>query len=146
MIKLPFIFLICLTVITSQVTASPHDFLGDDTLVCNELVSVYDGDTFRCNIDGIHPLLGENIGIRINGVDTPEMRDKRIHVKSLALKAKHFALHELRSCELIELRNVKRGKYFRIVADVYVDGINLGKLLIQNGLGKPYGGGRKSKW
>ncbi|SMM98367.1 hypothetical protein SPONN_2279 [uncultured Candidatus Thioglobus sp.] len=34
----------------------------------SKVVNVYDGDTFRSNIDDIHPLLGQNIAIRVNGV------------------------------------------------------------------------------
>lgn len=41
---------------------------------------------------------------------------------------------------------MKRGKYFRIVAEVRVDGQNLGQLLIEKGLAKPYDGGKKQKW
>ena len=38
-----------------------------------------------------------------------------------------------------------RGKYFRIVADVYGDGRNLTKLLIRSGHAVKYDGGKKSK-
>jgi endonuclease YncB( thermonuclease family) len=41
---------------------------------------------------------------------------------------------------------MQRGKYFRIVADVFVDGSNLGQELIERGLAKPYDGGTKPKW
>ncbi|MBF0370483.1 MAG: hypothetical protein HQL52_13605 [Magnetococcales bacterium] len=36
----------------------------------------YDGDTIRFDIPGVHPLLGDNISIRVRGVDTPEIRGK----------------------------------------------------------------------
>jgi endonuclease YncB( thermonuclease family) len=41
---------------------------------------------------------------------------------------------------------MQRGKYFRIVADVYVDGSDLGQELIEKGLAKPYHGEKKPKW
>jgi len=47
--------------------------------------------------------------------------------------------------KVVELRNLQRGKYFRIVADVYADGINVGDQLINEGLAVPYDGGRKTK-
>jgi endonuclease YncB( thermonuclease family) len=31
------------------------------------------------------------------------------------------------------LKNIKRGKYFRLIADVYVDGVNLGEQLVRQG-------------
>ncbi len=41
---------------------------------------------------------------------------------------------------------MKRGKHFRIIANVYGDGINLGDALIKEGLAKRYNGGKKPKW
>jgi endonuclease YncB( thermonuclease family) len=114
--------------------------------VVSEVTSIYDGDTFRCNIQGYPAISGERIGIRINGIDTPEMRDNRPEIKSLARKAKQYTVQRLREGSEIVLRNMRRGKYFRIVADVYVDGRDLGKELIAMGLAKPYDGGKKPKW
>lgn len=114
--------------------------------VVAEITSIYDGDTFRCNIDGYPEIVGERIGIRINGIDTPEMRDKRPAVKALARQAKQFTVQRLREGHQVVLRNMKRGKYFRIVADVYVDGSSLADELLQAGLAKPYDGGKKTKW
>ena len=82
----------------------------------------------------------------MNGIDTPEMRDKRPHIKKIAQKAKQFAVELLRSGDPVELRNMKRGKYFRIVADVYIGGRSLGEELIRAGLAKPYDGGKKIQW
>jgi micrococcal nuclease len=39
-----------------------------------------------------------------------------------------------------------RGKYFRILADVYVDGENLTDLLISAGHARPYDGGKREGW
>jgi micrococcal nuclease len=142
MIKIMFIVLL---LTSAQVMAKkPPKTYG--TLICSEVTSVYDGDTFRCTIPTLHPLIGERIGIRVGGVDTPEMRDKRPKIKALARKAKQHTVEFLRSGKKIELRNVKRGKYFRIVADVYVDGKSLTSSLVNHGLGMRYDGGTKVKW
>jgi len=116
------------------------------TVQVDTVTSIYDGDTFRCSIKDWPPIIGSRIGIRVGGVDTPEMRDKRPHIKELARKAKQFTVQRLREGKVIELRNMKRGKYFRIVADVFIDGKNLGDELIEARLGKPYDGGKKVKW
>lgn len=84
--------------------------------------------------------------IRVSGVDTPEMRGKCQKEKDLARKAKQFTVSKLRAAKIIELRNMKRGKYFRIVADVYIDNINLTELLIHNKLGIECYGGSKINW
>lgn len=114
--------------------------------VVSEVTSIYDGNTFRCNIAGYPAIVGERIGVRINGIDTPEMKDSRPRVKALAREAKQYAVQRLREGQKIVLRNMRRGKYFRIVADVYVDGSSLGQELIAVGLAKPYDGGKKARW
>ena len=81
--------------------------------------------------------------IRINGIDCPEMRDKREEIKLFARRARNFTEKKLKSGTVIKLRNMKRGKYFRIVADIEVDGVDLGQLLIREGLAKRYGGGKR---
>ena len=111
-----------------------------------EVTSVYDGDTFRANIEGYPPIIGERMAIRIAGIDTPEIRDKDPQVKALAQQAKQFTVKRLREGKHIVLKNIQRGKYFRIVADVYIDGVSLGDELMKAGLAKPYTGGKKPEW
>lgn len=126
-----------------QATSLKNTTYGD--VVINEVTSVYDGDTFRANIESFHPVIGKRIGIRVSGVDTPEMKGKCKKEKKLARRAKQFTVSFLRNAKTIELKNIKRGKYFRIVADVYADGKNLSESLISNKLGVKYYGGKKSK-
>ena len=115
------------------------------SVVVSEVTSIYDGDTFRANIQEYPEIIGYRIGIRVNGIDTPEMRGKCQKEKMLAKKAKQFSVEKLRGAKTIELRNMKRGKYFRIVADVYVDGKSLGGMLIDQELAVVYDGGHKAK-
>lgn len=110
------------------------------------IVSVYDGDTFKVNIPGYPDIVGKEISIRLYGIDTPEKRGTSGYTKELALKARTFVYNKLHNAKRIVLKNVRRGKYFRIIADVYVDGENLSQLLINEGLAKPYFGGKKPKW
>ena len=42
------------------------------------------------------------------------------------------------------MQNVQRGKYFRIVADLILDGENSGDILIHEKLAIRYDGGRKT--
>jgi endonuclease YncB( thermonuclease family) len=135
---------ITLLFLASTALAGSSKLYGD--AVVAEITSIYDGDTFRCNLQGYPPIVGERISIRINGIDTPEMKDHRPKIKALARKAKQYTVQRLRKGKQVILRNMQRGKYFRIVADVYVDGRNLGQELIYAGLAKPYDGGKKPKW
>jgi len=111
-----------------------------------EYVRNYDGDTITVNINDVHPLLGDNINIRVRGIDTPEIRGKCQYEKDLAYEAKYFVENLLISSNKINLINAERGKYFRIVADVIIDGVNLKDFLLDKEYIKLYNGGTKSKW
>ncbi len=76
--------------------------------------------------------------IRINGIDCPEMRDSNKKMRKLAERAKKFTKDRLEKAKVIKLRNMKRGRYFRIVADVEVDKKDLGKMLVKEGLAEKY--------
>ena len=134
-------------VILLSTFVSTDAFAGQNygSVVISKVTSVYDGDTFRANIPNYPPLIGENIGIRINGIDTPEIRGKCAKEISLAKDAQRFAEKTLRSAKVVELRNLQRGKYFRIVADVYADGVNVGDELVKESLAVVYDGGKKVK-
>lgn len=111
----------------------------------DEVTSIYDGDTFTVNIKEYPPIIGERISIRVNGVDTPELRGKCDKEKQLARIAKQFTVEKIRASKKIELRNIKRGKYFRIVADVFIDDKSLADMLIAQKLAVVYDGGTKKK-
>ena len=100
--------------ISLQVQAKPQY----GTVTVSKVISVYDGDTFRVNIDSLPPIVGKNIPIRVNGVDTPEIRGKCLYEKNLALKARDFVRAKLANAKEIKLTNLQRGKYFRVVANV----------------------------
>ena len=142
--RLVSLFLIS-TALTVSLYAESLSSKNYGSVVVSEVTSIYDGDTFRANIKEYPELIGYRMGIRINGIDTPEMRGKCQKEKQLAQKAKQFSVSKLRGAQKIELRNMKRGKYFRIVADVYIDGKDLGSMLIDQELAVVYDGGHKGK-
>ncbi|MBJ7549610.1 thermonuclease family protein [Marinomonas ostreistagni] len=108
--------------------------------------SVYDADTFRVDISGWPDIVGKNIPIRVNGVDAAEIRGKCTIEKELARAARDYTKTMLQNGRIIELRNIQRGKYFRLLADVYVDGISLSEALIHSGHARPYDGGTRQGW
>ena len=123
-----------------------------------EYVRNYDGDTVTVDLvdlrdidlDGTYAPLWDNIGIRVAGVDTPEIRGKCPAEKVLAKQAKYLVRDALKDAEFITLRNAKRGKYFRIVADIILEPgteneRNLKDLLLDANLAVEYNGGRKTK-
>jgi micrococcal nuclease len=103
-----------------------------------EFVRNYDGDTITVNILDYPPIAGKNISVRIKGIDTPEIKGKSDKERQLAIKARDIVYFLLKNTKKIELRNMQRGKYFRIVADVYFDGKNLSDILIDKKFAVPY--------
>jgi micrococcal nuclease len=138
------LFLFLLLVFVSCTAPAKNVFYGD--VIVSEVTSIYDGDTFRVNIEGYSDLIGKHIPIRINGIDTPELRTKCAAEKALARKAKQFSVSQLRSGKEIKLTNMQRGMYFRIIADVMIDGVSLGDLLVKNNYAVLYNGGTKKDW
>ena len=112
----------------------------------SKLISIYDGDTFKVDIDEYPPIIGKNISIRIAKIDTPEITSKESEIKIKAYQAKIFTKNFLEKGNIIILKNMKRDKYFRIVADVIVDGKDLGEELIKKKLALPYDGNKKPNW
>jgi len=117
-----------------------------DDVVVSEVTSIYDADTFRVNIDSWPDIIGSRMSVRVLGVDAPEIRGKCDSEKKAARLAKKFTVGFLRDGAKIELRNIQRGKYFRILAEVYVDGINLAEGLIKAKHARPYEGGKRMGW
>lgn len=116
------------------------------SVLVKEITSIFDGDSFRANIEGWPPIVGDRVPVRLMGIDTPEMRGKCETEKTLVRQAKRHTVEMLRGAKKIELRGLKRGKYFRLLAVVYVDGESLGDSLIQEGLAVVYSGGTRIDW
>jgi len=92
---------------------------GNDNTFCQaKVVRVYDGDTFYVNIDKVHSLFGSELGIRVAGIDTPEMRGGTPESKAQAILARDFTVSFLEEAKRVDLTNCVRGKFFRIVCDV----------------------------
>ena len=67
---------------TAPVTNDENLFI----LSPDQVVDVYDGDNFKIDLPNMHPLFGDDISIRLFGVDTPEMRGSTDEVKALAMQ------------------------------------------------------------
>ena len=100
----------------------------------------------RDSILSLPRIIGDNIGIRVLGVDTPEIRGKSDYEKKLARDARDFTEMLLDNAFEIMLTSVQRDKYFRIIANVLMDGCDLADALINANLGRPYDGGKRLPW
>lgn len=111
-----------------------------------QVVSVYDADTFRADIEGWPAIVGLNMPVRVKGVDAPEIRGKCELEKKAARVARDYVRELLLNAERVELLDIERGKYFRLLATVEVDGKDLTSLLISGGYARPYDGGGRAGW
>lgn len=99
---------------------------------------VIDGDTINVDIADFPDIIGKDISVRLSGIDAAEMNDKRKEIKEIAIEAKR-EIERLCTDAEIELVNVERDKYFRLLADVKCNGISINEYLLDRGLVKRYG-------
>lgn len=108
------------------------------------VASVYDGDTFKINLNCSLAVYCEKVPVRVLGVDCPEIKGKTKREKALAQKAKAFTKAFLQNGP-VSLTDCSRDKYFRLLCSVTNGlGQNLAEELINRDLGYRYDGGKKS--
>lgn len=110
-----------------------------------QVIKVYDGDTIT--IASKLPFVDSplyRLSVRLDGIDTPEIKSKSEDEKSCAKEARDELASLILNKE-IQLKNIKTEKYGRILADVYLDEIHINQWLIEKRMAVKYGGGTKIK-
>jgi len=126
----------CLPAIADQYTVHNSD-----------LVYVYDVDTFFIDIPMMPEIFGKRLPIRIRGIDGPEILGKCQYEKDNAIIARDFLRELFNSSETLTLSNFERGKYFRLVSDVFINYKSVATILIENNLVRKYDGkGKRKGW
>ena len=110
-----------------------------------KVVKVYDGDTITIvsDIPGLKNSPVYKFSIRLNGIDSPEIKGKTEDEKHIAIKARD-TLSNMILGEIVYLKNKKNEKYGRILCDVYKGETNLNKMMIEKRLALPYEGKTKT--
>lgn len=99
--------------------------------------SIYDGDTMRVDIDlGCNVWL-KNESIRVMGIDAPELRGVE---REAGLQSRDWLRGQLPTGTPITIRTHldKRGKYGRLVAEIFLDGVNIGQAMINAAMASKY--------
>ena len=96
---------------------------------------VVDGDTLDLTVDlGMHIFIKERV--RINGINTSEIygvkKDSAEYAKGMLSKARTEEL-VLGKEIYIKTYKDKRGKYGRYICDIFVNGENVGDILVKEG-------------
>ena len=83
---------ICLIASFLLLTANQSIAKTYGDLTVENIINVYDGDTIRVDIKGYdcHPIICKNISMRIDSIDTPEIKGKCKHEKTLAIEARNY--------------------------------------------------------
>ncbi|MEG9862688.1 MAG: hypothetical protein V6Z81_09450 [Parvularculales bacterium] len=104
------------------------------------LMGCYDGDTCTIRFEN-SPAPIEVQKIRFADFDTPEIKGKCDREKELAIKARDVTRAYMQETGKITLSG-KRGRYGRLLS--YAPALR--QRLIEEGLGRPYDGGRRMGW
>lgn len=96
-----------------------------------------DGDTLRVG----------NERIRIVGVDTPETFSPQCEDEAKAGYQAAGRLQHLMNARKVRIeRTGKKDKYGRTLAKVYVGVDDVAAVMVREGLGRPYSGGKRQPW
>jgi hypothetical protein len=120
---------------------------GSIMLGKDAVLSVIDGKTFQVDIHQWQSVVGQNIEIRLRGVETPAIDGECEQESALAVDSRNFVHKLLMSAETIVLRDIDRGQNaFRLIADVTVDGVELSAAVFEAELGRPLGDAAVQVW
>lgn len=108
---------------------------------------IIDGDTFSAmvNLDSDVQI---SVRVRLRNVDTPEITSECEYERTRAVAAKVRLGEIIPTGTIVQLENIKDDKYLgRIDANVITpDGRDVGNVLISEGFGRKYAGGKRQPW
>lgn len=137
------LFGICLMVFSTISLAENTEW----RLSFHDINRVYDGDTFMIDLKGLPSVFGNDLSIRVRDVDTPEMRSRcsgtdqltkdehRANERAMAAVVHAYVETWLSQAKEIRVHNVSRDSFFRLIADVSVDGVDYRTHLLEKGYG-----------
>ena len=107
-------------------------------LVYSDMIYMVDGDTAKVG----------NQRYRLVGYDTPETWTPRCAFEQALGEAASDRARELvANAGMVDFVILPgRDKYDRGLASIYIRGVDLGEMLIGEGLARPYNGGRRGSW
>lgn len=110
------------------------------------VIKVYDGDTITIASKlPYHDSPLYRFSVRLNGIDTPEIKSKNEEEKKLAKLAKDTLSSQILN-KVITLKNIQLEKYGRILADVIIDNKNMSEFMLEKKLAVKYDGGTKGSF
>jgi len=110
-----------------------------------KVVKVYDGDTITIasKLENYMDSPVYRFSVRLNGIDTPEMKGSSAHQKELATQSRDALSAQIMG-KIVTLKNVSLEKYGRLLADVYLEDENMCTWMITHNYAVSYDGGHKN--
>ena len=112
--------------------AAPPESYG--SVAVSRLVRIDANGTLYCDIDAFPPVIGKNIPVCLEGVEVPA--NGAVDKEVIAFLEKTLTPKAADAVPLIVLKNIRRGRTFSLIADVEIDGRDLARMLIDNGLAR----------
>ena len=121
---------------------SVEKFTFNDMTVDAKVVRVYDGDTCTCVFDTFGLGLYKH-QVRLNGIDTAELKSSDLAVKALALRTRDYVSRLILN-KIVKLKCEGTDKYGRILGVISVDDVCVNDELLEKNMAVVYDGGTKS--
>lgn len=107
------------------------------------IVRTIDGDTIECNIELGFNIVLQNMRVKLNGIDTPEIRTTILTIKKFGLFVKNKVEEFLNTNKVSLIVYEEKDKFGRILGDFKTDNTTLCKYLIKNNYAVEYNGENK---
>jgi micrococcal nuclease len=113
------------------------------------VTKIIDGDTIDVDIHLGFDVVLTKQRIRLMGIDTPESRTRNLEEKARGLLSKQYMIDKCPVGSKITLKSLDRGKFGRILGEIWEDGIEahedntLNKRMCLEGFAVEYYGGSK---
>jgi len=108
------------------------------------VIKVYDGDSITIATQfQFNPNVWYRFSIRLNGIDTPEIKGSTDEEKQMAIKARD-RLADLILHKEVQLKNISYEKYGRILADIHLNSEYINEILLKERYAVPYQGKTKT--
>jgi len=112
---------------------------SDSDPAVSKVIEVTHGDKLIVNIAEPHELAGSNIKISLKDIDTPDATRSCPKQLELGVKVRDYVAQKLENASSIKLTNFRKTNT-KIIAQVVVDGVDLGEELVSKGYAsKEYG-------
>ena len=126
------------TVETTKVETTKVEISDSDPAI-SKVIEVINGDKFIFNIAKPHEFAGFNINVNLKDIDAPDATKSCPEQMELGIEVRDYVAQKLENASSIKLTNLRKTNT-KIIAQVIVDGIDLGDELVLKGYAsKEYG-------